>query len=437
MYGRERARTCRSLGRAAGSAALLLALAGCVLTDEFRGRALEYNDQAADAKRSVILANVLRSAYAMPLQFTDISTVTGQAGAQGGIGASVPFSLRGVPNLLGSVTPSAGISGNSTFGVTNLNTQEFYNGLQTPVSKQLIALYLRSGFPAQILLPLVVSEIEVVNGGRRARLLNDPTNPAGFRNFNSALQVLIAKGLGAEESTTTSQLGPVLTPAQAADARLQAQIVASGTDAPTLQAVGGGYQLRRKTTSASFCFDPLRFNGPGPYADVGALSGPSKVGGTLSIPLVTAGLRDYPDATFLVDSSKFCGNGGRRAAGEDGASKQQVGLNFTFMTRSVEGIFGYLGAIVRREEGLADGRPEPLDLMAFDGTAYRLFRLERRQPTASDLTVAHEGATYALRVDPSGQDGSSRVLRLLTDLLALQSSAKNLPSPSVISVISQ
>jgi hypothetical protein len=42
-----------------------------------------------------------------------------------------------------------------------------------------------------------------------------------------------------------------------------------------------------------------------------------------------------------------------------------------------------------------------------------------------------------MAIDPAGNsDTSSRILQLLTDLLALQSSAKSLPAPNVIAVTS-
>jgi hypothetical protein len=38
-------------------------------------------------------------------------------------------------------------------------------------------------------------------------------------------------------------------------------------------------------------------------------------------------------------------------------------------------------------------------------------------------------------VDPSGEDASTQVVQLLSDLLAIQSNAKDLPAPNVIAVV--
>ena len=46
--------------------------------------------------------------------------------------------------------------------------------------------------------------------------------------------------------------------------------------------------------------------------------------------------------------------------------------------------------------------------------------------------------TYYVAGDPNGKDDySSQVMQIVTDLLALQSSAKNIPSPGVLTVISR
>ena len=103
--------------------------------------------------------------------------------------------------------------------------------------------------------------------------------------------------------------------------------------------------------------------------------------------------------------------------------------------RSVEGIFHYLGEMVRTELGLA-GAPESLAVPRSDKPEFRLFSLERRPPSPGDPWLAYRGQVFAANVDPSGEaDASSRVIQLLTELLALQSSAKNLPAPNLITVV--
>src|SRR5215831_5818023 len=122
----------------------LFILGGCAVVDQYSSRAIEYNEQTAASKNSLILLNILRAAYREPLQFTDISTVTGTASAQGSLSADIPLRIGGThfvtPQIL-SLNPSAAVSGGPNFSVANLSTQEFYQGLQAPVSAQVVANY--------------------------------------------------------------------------------------------------------------------------------------------------------------------------------------------------------------------------------------------------------------------------------------------------------
>jgi hypothetical protein len=114
-----------------------LAFGGCAAVDHFAPRAIDYNFETADAKTTTIVLNVIRAAYTQPLQFTDVSTISGLASVGATVSSSIP-----IPNNLPAfkvpqttaVTPSATASGTNTTNVANLNTQEFYYGLQTPLS---------------------------------------------------------------------------------------------------------------------------------------------------------------------------------------------------------------------------------------------------------------------------------------------------------------
>jgi hypothetical protein len=63
-----------------------------------------------------------------------------------------------------------------------------------------------------------------------------------------------------------------------------------------------------------------------------------------------------------------------------------------------------------------------------------LFRVEQRMPVNEEISANFHGATHTVAADPSGANASSQVLAILTDLLALESSAKTLPPPNVIAI---
>jgi hypothetical protein len=106
--------------------------------------------------------------------------------------------------------------------------------------------------------------------------------------------------------------------------------------------------------------------------------------------------------------------------------------SFKLKMRSVEGIFQFLGAMARRQVAIAPGINRN-ELKVGPGFA---FRVQEGQSEKSSVDVWLHDKAYFIERDPSGNnDQSTQVLQILTDLLALQSSAKNIPSPGLITVI--
>jgi hypothetical protein len=111
----------------------------------------------------------------------------------------------------------------------------------------------------------------------------------------------------------------------------------------------------------------------------------------------------------------------------------------------VEDIIYYLGEIVRTELRLGGREPFPLlvDLHTPqpDGsfairsvTPFRLYAGGGEDPS---IDVTHNGLVYSVKIDPAGNDRSGQVMEIVLQLLALHNSAKDLPAPSVIPVISR
>ena len=96
-----------------------------------------------------------------------------------------------------------------------------------------------------------------------------------------------------------------------------------------------------------------------------------------------------------------------------------------------------MGELVRTELGLNDGAAVDLRDPEHSGdktVPLYLFQVEQRMPMKGEISANFHGTTYTVAADPSGADASSQVLAILTDLLALQSSAKSLPAPNVIAI---
>jgi len=147
-------------------------------------------------------------------------------------------------------------------------------------------------------------------------------------------------------------------------------------------------------------------------------------------------------------------------------------VTFKFQTRSVEGILYYLGEITRRHlrpedqkssitqvktglrygtipsaecdsrdnNGLLEKRTDLIRLTdrRRDHRSYNcenLFVLEQGASSGGIFSVSYDGTTYSVPDDPARAGRTLQVLELVKQLLALNTSAKQLPSSGVISII--
>jgi hypothetical protein len=464
------------------SAAALLGagVGGCTLVDQFGGRASDYNFQTANARNATILGNIVRAAYSLPLEFTDVTTLAGTASAGATMSATVPVPTNHAGAIAAQsvgLMPSGTASASNTVNVANLATQEFYQGLQTPLTMQQVAYYLTmrfGGLSPSELLPLLISDIELRSpDGKTATLYNSADDPVAFNRFYSALNALISLGLTVEQVTkkAATTVGPELTATEASDPRLLASIVSaaaggsSGSSSNSGSSGSGGgstpgnsnngltlvqlkktgpdnkpmFQFQKGGVGGSgnyrFCFahvDPQR------YSDVNFTIRSQPIANTMTIPLGKAYRKPLPTFTVTIGSKYYCGAESPPLGSTTGKQNAAEGISIT--TRSLEGIFQYLGEIVRTELGIANGQPTSLAIPrnqeeADRGQGFHLFRLYRRAPSLAEPWVLYDGHVYTIAVDPSGQaDASSRVLQLVSDLLALQSSAKALPAPNLIAI---
>ena len=437
-----------------------LAVAGCSGADSFGPRAMEYNEEAAASKSSQILLNIVRAAYRYPLQFTDLSTVTGQATASVTTGSSLPlFGNRATSARLFTFSPGFTFSGGPSFNIANLNSQEFYYGIQNPVDQKTILHYVYAGYDPYVLLPLFISGISTSDRVLRSAA----TGKNEYNTFYAALKTLIDYGLTMEPVDETRALSPPLTPAQAADPKLLSGLISASSagtgTAPTLKrySLSKGddpnlpdseksslgkltsdtyYRLVKTSTSATFCFDRRKFK-PFPNVDF-RMRTPDSSSTELSVPMVQAGndvlFPSNPNPLFCDEKPKKTES--RTSKGTPGETIP-IAEDMNITLRSVEEIFLFLGEMVRTELGIANGTPSRLEVLRhIRGDPLELFRVERRKPTPGEIAASFNGETFVVSADPSGTNTSTTVLQLLTDLVALNSSAKSLPTPNVIPFLS-
>jgi hypothetical protein len=410
--------------------------AGCV-ADPFGERAIVYNQEAAKQKDQIILTNIIRASLGSPLQFTDLTTVSGTA--------SAGVTLAGtITSPTSTFSPTVTLSGGPTFSVANLSTKEFYSGILAPLSMQLIAYYLLQGYSPQILLPLVIAAIDYGPKGHGYRILNTAEN---FNIFYTALNELIALGLTVEPVSDTTSESPPLSYRDAKEPKLLASLASgaaagnqtldlkryevnpkdpttkdpnlSDSESRRLKSEGQTeyYRLQKSGKKYRFCMDP----------SIIAAALVNHPPGTLPIKIHL--LKD--SAEVYIGESSLCSTNKNEHKGEQAQDTSVKGLeNLTFQPRSVEGIIYFLGDTVRLN------MPPAVFNEPTGGGMTTLFAVAQSMPQGSNILARVNTGTFYVKVDASGQDKSSRVIQLLAELIALNNSAKDLPAPNVITVIS-
>jgi hypothetical protein len=456
------------------SALVGICVSGCVVADGFGTRAVQYNLEADDNRNKTLLINVVRAAYRRPLQFSEVSQVLGTA--TGTLKADFTLPFTGVPSTatrIFSAAPGVSISGGPNFTVTVQNTKEFYQGILSPIQPQTAAYYLHAGFPKTVLLTLLVSRIEYGPKNGPKPVLNSVFNRAEYDQFEDLLLALIKAGLDAEQITDPAVIGPPLFDEQLRDIKtlqnLQSQdIKIVRYDRPKAKADlekrpdeqrqifkdhDHYYQLETRKSAYRFCFNPRQLE--------------------IALAALT---KDYPDiARFVTMKDEpaalrpgvLCGatsaerkapwnpkesrvSGEHRPLGVDAKQMvvpQSVGSDvepnepeFALSMRSVEGIIYYLGEVVRRELRL-DGLDSPFTPTVKTGPKYdrddTLFEVSRGFAGRPSISVSYDGTDYYVAVDAAGNDRSAQVMEVVIQLLAQNNSAKDLPAPSILPVITR
>jgi hypothetical protein len=417
-----------ALGRRASALILAAALSACGYADNLSVHSVAYNEQAATVKNQTLLINILRAAYRRPLQFTDLSTISGQVSVSGTAAFSVPFGgLREGSSRIDEFNPSVTVSNSPTYTVSVLNTKEFYQGILTPIPMKTLSYYINIGFPEYVLLTLVVSEIDYGPRGSQKHIFNVPDsklvsdrNPG--KQFPDLLRTLIAMGLTVEDIEQTTVLGQ---PFGADKYPSPTDLV--NLDAKNIRVVPlgrGRFQLEKIAQSSRFCFDPNR----APTMHVYAGMPVGNTGERLPPGLMCGAQRQSASAGEGKDAPAGPAKANPPAAQDARGNVEDAAEGpLVIRTHSTEGAIYYLGELTRLQLGLVPAKSGDQDP--------NIFHLKEGDGGPGAITASFEGRDYHIDVDPSGTDRSSQVLDLVTELLAQNNSAKDLPQPSVIPIV--
>jgi hypothetical protein len=506
-----------------------------------------------------------------PMQFTALQSVTGSASVAGSLNAGAagtrqtPF-VSLFPSFFtnppigtntnsaisriatSNISGNASLSGSATFTVPVLDTQEFYQGILTPIPLQAFDYYLQQNFPPQVLFDLFVLKIEVTRlddgSCRKFTFQNSVRDDLQFGQFQTFIDYLIGSGLSTERVSAITPYGPPISSPTTGPAThdetarildAYSKVSAAGLD---IRQEGSGaharYRVQKKNSVFRFCF---AYPGGTPSDWIGQpnssmfcghfnrrlqarLADAQSEGATECVPRrrgarpapvarsqdgARAADDDYDSRSQGVHESGVSEFRGIRLASEfvkridrlqQEALERNPGIpddalfktatfanglvSFKVYTRSTEGILYYLGEITRRrlftefgdasrtiqvktqqrygtfpmsecdnaEIGASWEQKTDLTYLSRQragrggapGRYYceNLFVLDTDGAGGNPiLTASYDGKYFGIPRDPNRHGRTLQVLELVKQLLALNTSAKQLPATSVISVIGQ
>ena len=127
-------------------AALGMSLAGCSLSPAITKASLDYNSTVEDTTNTSLVLNILRARDSAPLYFSDISQIRGSLSAGASAQATFPLGEYFPGSTTRASLQAGALSANTnpTFDIAPTNTKDFYEGLLSPVSKDLFSYFVES-----------------------------------------------------------------------------------------------------------------------------------------------------------------------------------------------------------------------------------------------------------------------------------------------------
>jgi hypothetical protein len=203
----------RSCVAATLSAALLAGCSGPLVRS-----AITSNIVQEDAHNAYLVLNIARAHERMPMHFTQVNAVRASPGGGGLgtpiVGLDIPFGGAAAPYY--ALRPT--LESASAVDTVSLVSQEFMNGLTTPVDARLMAYFASQGWPLPLLLYMFVGSVETYDsqGNLLHNLVNSPRNET-FPAFGALVDVIAGCRLVLSESTSYEFLGETFPAAKLAD----------------------------------------------------------------------------------------------------------------------------------------------------------------------------------------------------------------------------
>ncbi|HEV3459457.1 MAG TPA: hypothetical protein VHG32_23145 [Thermoanaerobaculia bacterium] len=424
---------------------VLFLLDGCVART-IRTSAVSYNLSLEDSENETLLLNVIRSDERRPMYLSTISKVTGSTKAEGTLSAMVPFAqygraMTGAMTGLFSATPGSTFNLNPTFDVTPLNTQEFMTGFLTPVDKKTLAYFYGQGWAPGLLLNMLVTRVVKDDG---TTILNQPGSAA----FKTWVDAFVNKAYEVKTVKSCQKVGPLLTEKQLGQL---SDLVAAIDDGLTVHELKDGEGKPSGKFQTLRITDDLQFVAPAqaaPAQAAPAQAAPAQIAPAQAAPQSTPG-QAKPDPLDHCDEESVGVEATTVAGGVKVANDATAKPTETLILRSPEAIVYYLGELTRYFETVSHPLVKAIMHKGSSEETVFVARAASKMEGCSkgDVTVnygekryivpeAHQVSRQPTDICPD-PGRSMQALSLISELIALQKSAKNLQTTSVVRVVGQ
>jgi hypothetical protein len=384
-------------------AGLGLAMPGCTTLGTLKQRAEQVNVISADYAAAAILYNILRATHAEPLQFVSLTAVTGHGTATANLGLPT-FILGPLANKLYSFGPN-GLSGSEAddFNVSVVDDPASFAALSRPIDPATIGYLINQYYNRDAILYLSVAKMEITYPDHTTKaLFNEPLISTTANRFV----------LSSEFMAFVYQLQLYL------NEGLTALVDQSYVPQPN------------RTGNALFCFDPeseasdqIGIQADNPLQGLyGTPFTNTCIGKQDALNTSTAQNTITPSANTRAATGQSGGGGGNGNAKPNWSFEDPFHNQVHIYTRSVYGIYRYLGQLVRvSEKGGWVGFDDAPEGVFNGGPLFDLIMLNHDYQGCW-VSNEYEGKNWCV---PQNTNESKRTFQLLHELFELYAAPSN------------
>lgn len=436
-------------------------------------QAVYFNQTVEEAHNEMLLLNVIRAKDRLPMYLTSVSSLNGNlstsfsaglggsysesasdtASSQAASGGALPATMTTLAEstakgITRGLTPS--LSGtrsrNPNFTLAVLDGEKFMRGFLSPIQLETFAFFWDQGWPRELLLYLLVQRVEVVRevdvDQKRTEIsifTNYPPKPEQFEPFAAWVTGFLSRDPRVTSRKIESDLGP---PLERSEVATLSGLITTFKEGLRLKRTNEQWQLQRVEDEFGFTLEKSADSLPGTATERRylRLAGPGQTGEAPVDPRQRAVLETEftPEHFEAIDEQT---------------------REVRFLLRSPEAVLYYLGELTRvanRDQGgfvphvCIQERSQPIFLAVpvstgcsdspavvaetSRGEGY-VIPAPRRDPDRNGCRAG------SLELPPASYEKmceagrSMQALRFLSQLISLQKSAEDLPSPALVRVI--